>query len=104
MIGRSMCNKGEIVKMRVSNSKAKIHVQNRTPFKGSNTFSEYNNGIYIVYSYGYHWPLFIYLNGKWYENIDKYSVTTSIHRSKLHPLCDTIKSTINDMKNLLRKG
>lgn len=38
--------------------------------------------LYIVYSYGYHFPLVIYdfTCERWYMNMDKYSNTTSEHQ------------------------
>lgn len=40
-------------------------------------------GLYVVYSYGPHFPLalFDYDAGKWFHNTDKYSSTTSRHFS-----------------------
>lgn len=93
---------------RVANADARRYVQNREEFKGSNTHAEWRGHIlphrYVVYSYGEHWPLFIYEDGKWYENADKYSRTTSKHRSQLHPLCETEKRSGEDMKLIANLG
>jgi hypothetical protein len=86
--------------MKTSNKAAREAVQNLEGFKGSHTFGESRNGSYIVYSYGRHWPLFIYSGGVWYENADRYSVTTSQHRSKLHPLTETKKMSLDEIRNL----
>lgn len=77
---------------RVSNANARQYVENKQEFKGNNTFSELNtiDNIYVVYSYGYHYPMFISKNAQWYENKDKYSVTTSKHHNQLRPLVDNI--------------
>lgn len=42
---------------------------------------------YIVYSYGAHFPLYIYdcLSATWFANSDRYSRTTSIHASEAYP-------------------
>ena len=77
--------------MRTSNCKARTFVQSRLPFKGNNTFAENLNGAYVVFSYGKHWPLFACIDGTWYENEGRYSVSTSKHRSQLHPLEETEK-------------
>lgn len=74
---------------KVSNSKAREFVQSQTPFKGSNTFAEVISGIYVVFSYGYHFPMFACVNGQWYENGDKFSQSTSKQKSQLHPLFET---------------
>lgn len=43
--------------------------------------------LYVVYSYGPHWPLFIFdpTNDVWYGNEDKYSSTTTRHRTYTEP-------------------
>ena len=109
---------------RIANKNASEYVQSRKPFKGSNLFGEIvnvtefkvigddtwvqdfkewaNNQAYVVYSYGTHFPMFIYLDNTWYENSDKYSVSTSKQQTQAHPLIDTIKKTTKEMKELLR--
>ena len=69
---------------KTSNYRARELVQNRIPFKGSNTNSEYVYGAYVVYSYGWY-PIFAYKNNQWYENSSKYSVSTSKQKSQLRP-------------------
>jgi|APCry1669191860_1035381.scaffolds.fasta_scaffold63929_1 hypothetical protein len=76
---------------KISNKTARGFVQVRAPFKGSNTFAEVINGVFVVFSYGYHFPLFAHINGVWYENADKYSPSTSKQQSQLHPLAETVK-------------
>ena len=96
------------VAKRIANKDAREYVQKAEPFQGSNLFGEYDdsdegsNTPYVVYSYGYHFPMFIYLNNIWYENSDKYSVSTSKHQSQSHPMMETIKLNTEDMKRLLR--
>ena len=88
---------------RVANQDARRYVQNLEEFQGSHTFGQWNTvggERYVVYSYGQHWPLFIYEGGKWYENADKYSRTTSRHHGQLHPLCDTEKHSVSDMGDI----
>ena len=98
------------VAKRIANKIARAFVQKAEPFQGSNLFGEYDdsdegsNTPYVVYSYGYHFPMFIYLNNIWYENSDKYSVSTSKHQSQSHPMMDTVKLNTEDMKRLLRKN
>ena len=87
--------------MKTANFKARQYVQNRQTFTGNNTFGEHVGNAYVVYSYGYHWPLFVYVDGQWYENADRYSVSTSKHRSQLHPLCDTHLVRVNDLKDMI---
>jgi len=93
---------------RVANADARRYVQNHEEFIGSNTYAEWRGPVmrrrYVVYSYGEHWPLFVYEDGKWYENADKYSPTTSKHRSQLHPLCETEKHSAEDMVEIADNG
>ena len=87
--------------MKTSNIKARSLVQNLVPFKGNNTFGEIIGEAYAVFSYGHHWPLFVNVNGQWYENGDRYSVTTSKHRSQLHPLTTTEIRSVYDLKDMI---
>lgn len=47
------------------------------------------NGVFIVYSYGHHWPLFIHKNGVWYENSTRSSRTTNRQRDNFRPKANT---------------
>ena len=99
-----------------SNKNARAKVQALTPFKGSNTFAEYTapqgNTLthrYVVYSYGYHFPMFIaeWQDGQspqWYENTDKYSVSTSKQFSQLHPHTPTLYFSTEQMKTIANYG
>lgn len=69
-----------------SNATARQLVQSLTPFKGANTFGLFKGSTYAVYSYGFHFPLFAFKEGQWYRNSEKYSRTTSKHRTLLQPL------------------
>lgn len=60
--------------------------------------------MYVVYSYGEHWPLFVWHDGTWYENSERYSVTTSKHRSASHPHCDTIPASCDSLKRFVSQG
>lgn len=78
----------------VSGWKARPLVQSKTNFKNNNgqLFGRWETpDLYVVYSYGLHWPLYAYddtLN-VWYENEDRASRTTSKHRSQTCPLVNT---------------
>ena len=102
--------------VKTSNKAARTKVQELTPFKGSNTFAEYNapqgqtlTHRYVVYSYGYHFPMFIaeWLDGdtpSWYENVDKYSQSTSKQFSQLHPHNPTLGYSTKQMKRIAQSG
>lgn len=64
------------------------HVMARKEFKGSNIWGEWHGDKrYIVYSYGYHFPMWVYesATGQWYGNKDKYSRSTSKHQTMSRP-------------------
>lgn len=101
--------------MRVANASARTYVQNLEPFNGSNTYARLHaptadrpSELYIVYSYGEHYPMFVAetFEGitKWYENIDRYSQTTSKQRGQLHPLTQTTKLHTADMYRMSAYG
>jgi len=100
--------------MKIANRSARSFVQQQLPFEGSNLFATWfcvnpSSGDpmdfgYVVYSYGKHWPLFIHINGVWFENEERHSVTTSKHRSQTHPHCDTTLLSLSAMQRLLRGG
>jgi hypothetical protein len=77
--------------LRVANKDARSHVMWRKEFQGSNTkgmwIGEEEKSDYGVYSYGRHFPLYIWSREtkQWYGNDDRYSRTTSKHKSQLMP-------------------
>lgn len=107
---------------RVTNRETREHVQNMRVFKNHNKtlWGEwYEQGIpetgeivkrYVVYSYRYNWPLFVAEHDpnsdewRWYENIDRYSLTTSRHKSQSHPRIPTMPMTVGAMNRIVREG
>jgi len=98
--------------MKIANNKARQYVTDKVEFDGSNTFGRwYNNettreNIFVVFSYGYHFPMFAYIKGEWFENMDKYSVSTSKQQTQLRPACfgeiylvegERLKTNINEI-------
>ena len=74
--------------MRVANKNASQYVDELKEFEGSNTFAtNLNENLYVVSSYGYHFPIYIYDRqaGMWIGNEDSYSVSTSRHQSQCRP-------------------
>lgn len=97
--------------MKIANRDARKYVQSLWEFEGSNLFAVIRQpspdspaSWYVVYSYGYHWPLFVRYNGVWYENTDKYSRTTSRHHSQCHPLGSTTLLSLDQIKTLADGG
>lgn len=71
-------------KVRISNTRARDLVTHKIPFAGSNTKGEYRNGSYVVFSYDWY-PIFVFRDGQWFENEQKYSPTTSKQTTQLRP-------------------
>lgn len=90
----------------VSGWKARPLVQSKTNFKNNNgqLYGKWETPtLYVVYSYGPHWPLFIYdaALDAWYENMDRASVTTSKHRSQTCPYVNTWSSSCGWLRGLI---
>lgn len=105
--------------VRTSNTKCRALVQQRTPFVANNLFATAlpaNPNLnlperYVVYSYGTHFPLFVWQAldvgsglGIWYENQDRYSVSTSKHKSQAHPHYPTTPMTTGAMIRIVEDG
>lgn len=79
--------------MRTSNSKARDYVNSMEEFIGSNIYSHWYSWdegmsrLYVVYSYGSHFPMYIYDDNEdvWVGNQDKYSRSTTRHQSQCRP-------------------
>ena len=89
---------------RVTNKDARKYVQQRKPFQGNSTYGTYKEDRYVVYSYGEHWPLFVYDDGRWFANSDRYSHSTTKHRTQLHPLTDCTPLPLQKMCDLADYG
>ena len=89
--------------MKLPLRKLRDYVKGRTVFTGNSVYGDWTNGLYVVYSYGTHHPLFIYSpeEQQWFENSTRYSNTTSRHLSACHPHCDTIQKPSQWMKDLI---
>ena len=90
----------------IANGKARNMVDIKAAFRGSNVWAEwgqnaYDQKLYVVYSYRYTWPLYVYdqTADTWYENCNQYSQTTSRHRSQCRPTgVKTIHLNTDDMR------
>ena len=99
--------------MRTSNSKARDYVNNLEAFIGSNIYSNWfswDEGmtkLYAIFSYGEHFPMYIYDDNEdvWVGNQDKYSRSTTRHQSQARPSggVDVWLST-SEMKGLIAEG
>ena len=92
---------------RVSGFACRPYVKARKPFHNSNKqlYAQWQtDDMYVVYSYGAHWPLFINWKGVWFENEDKTSRTTTAHHGKTHPHKPTVPLSCSAMKRLVSDG
>jgi hypothetical protein len=101
-----LSKKGKYHPNRCPNREAGLYATARISFKCNSMFGEWhiiesrteltsdnqyitteNQEIYVVYSYGHHWPMYVYdpLADQWYGNKDKFSQTTSIHSGDAMP-------------------
>lgn len=74
---------------KTANVVSHMYTKAQLPFQGSNLqgyWTKDMNGVkyYIVKSYGWY-PVYIYKEGKWYENFDRYSSSTSKQMYKSQP-------------------
>lgn len=87
-----------MAKNRCSNSDARRFIEYRDEFETNNKTmfgmwhtthdqGEQIDKVYAVYSYGFHFPMYVYDSqaGVWVGNKDKYSRTTSSHQTKARP-------------------
>ena len=97
----------------IANGKAREHVEQHKPFRGSNLWGEWTGrdgdgvGRYVVYSYRYTFPLYVYdqIADQWYENNSQFSNTTTRHRAQCRPYgVETIKLCVADMEIVAREG
>ena len=88
--------------IRTSNKKCRQYVQAKQAFKAHNLFGEWQGDKYVVYSYGYHFPMFVWVHGAWHANQDKYSVSTSKQYNQAHPLGNVIPCSTQELKSLLQ--
>lgn len=99
----------------VSGQKCRSFVQELKPFhnsgsnrrhpKGSTLWGVQYGELYVVYSYGQHWPLYINWEGIWFSNNDKSpSPTTTRHRTHANPYVPTLPVPGYNMKHIIELG
>lgn len=92
---------------RIVNDEAKNHTKLKKPFIGSHIFAEWlGNQVYAVISYNRNNPIFIWKNGKWYENKDNYiynnePTNSEEHKKNSRPTINTFLKTSTEMKSML---
>ena len=113
MINQGKMKQGNYMSLKmIANGKAREHVEQLKPFRGSNLWGEWSSSDgetrrYVVFSYRYTFPLYVYdeLADQWYENHTQFSQTTTRHRSQCRPTgVETIKLSLQDMEIVARHG
>jgi hypothetical protein len=102
---------------RVANNKAREVIEKLEEFQGSNMFGKWvgiGNGrtemfadkLYAVYSYGSHFPMYIYdaKEQKWLGNSDKYSRSTTRQQSHARPSSIYAWYNTDEMKEVIYHG
>ena len=101
--------------MRVSNNKARDYVNGFKEFQGSNMFGKWldvgngrteTNLLYAVYSYGSHFPMYVWdsTEKKWLGNKDKYSQSTTRHQALAKPYHVHRWVDTEGLKSMIRDG
>lgn len=88
---------------RTNHKDARLCVQRTEHFNAHNLFSEEHNGNYIVFSYGRHYPLWVFNRAtrKWYGNSVKYSPSTSRQQSMTRPSGEVEYKTTKELLSLI---
>jgi hypothetical protein len=93
--------------MKIANRDARSYVQKCKAFEGSNLYATWTSPyLYVVYSYGTHYPMFVYdcLAEEWFENSLKWSQSTGRQRTQARPLTDTTPMSHEDMQIIACEG
>jgi hypothetical protein len=100
---------------RIANNKARDMVESLEEFQGSNMFGkllkrtqgkDMDYELYVVYSYGSHFPMYIYdtKEQKWLGNSDKYSRSTTRQQSQAKPSDVDIWYNTEQLKDVIYHG
>jgi len=88
---------------RISNRQCRHYVNDKEPFDANHIFARNVDRFYIVYSWGLHFPMYIYDReyGIWFGNRDKYSKSTSKHQSQAMPSDDIQWLNTNELLKII---
>jgi hypothetical protein len=92
--------------MKVSNKNAYQYINNLEAFHASNLYGEWRGNTYVVFSYGEHFPIYIWddVVYKWIGNMDKYSHSTTRHQSLAKPHYVHRWVDTEGLKSMIRDG
>ena len=98
---------------KVTNNTAYDYASARMPFKGSNIEGKWgvnnnNDWYYVIISWGWY-PVFLFINDKWYRILDTYSSSTRKQMSQVNPVkfdsnlnANVMSITKDEMEGLIR--
>ena len=92
--------------MKYTTNQCREQVRQKNEFRNNNDtiFGRWRADVYVVCSYGWHFPMFIWANNQWFENSSKYSHTTTKQMGQVRPSYDTKHLTNNQMCIVQREG
>ena len=106
-------NKQEIDEERIANPKSKQHVNNLENFIGSHIYGEDLGGLgkmYVAYSYGEQFPVYVHYKNKWYNNTDNYIIdgervnkATEKHKEQMKPSAQTTGRSLSSLLLMISK-
>ena len=106
-------SKQEIDEERIANPKSKQHVNNLENFIGSHIYGEDLGGLgkmYVAYSYGEQFPVYVHFKNKWYHNTDNYIIdgervnkATEKHKEQMKPSAQTIGRSLSSLLLMISK-
>jgi hypothetical protein len=111
-VKESLLDEDDITEERIVNKKAKNFVNKKENFIGSHIYGEDLGGLgkmYVAYSYGEQFPLYVHYKGKWYHNKNQYIVNdrvnkpTEKHKDNMRPTAQTTGITLSSMQKMIRK-
>lgn len=96
---------------RPNNKDVGHYVKGRLEFQAHNMNGKWvspnkREWLYVVYSYGEHFPMYVYSqdSGDWFENGNRYSNTTTRHKSQARPTSNTIKVDTDTIREIVAFG
>lgn len=102
----------ELEEERIANPKSKNHVNNLENFIGSHIYGEDLGGLgkmYVAYSYGEQFPVYLHYKGKWYHNTDSYLLddgevnpATEKHKKDMRPSKQTHGISLRGLQSMIR--
>jgi hypothetical protein len=102
----------ELGEERIANPKSKTHVNNLENFIGSHIYGEDLGGLgkmYVAYSYGEQFPVYVHYKDKWYHNTDSYLLddgevnsATEKHKKDMRPSKQTHGMSLRGLQSMIR--